>query len=93
MSRRLQNWLKLSAWAVALWFFFAVLTPRLVALFPAWQRYYAVQEEYNLDSGALYYTNVPITQEAENAMRAAVRRGMEDRRRAAEAPDLQDQIQ
>lgn len=81
MSRTVQNWLKLCAWAVALWFFFAVLTPRLVALFPAWQRYYAVQEKYNLDSGALYYTNVPVTQEAEMAMRAAVREGMAERRK------------
>lgn len=83
MSRTLQNWLKLFAWAVALWFFFAVITPRLVALFPAWQRYYAVQEKYNLDSGALYYTNVPVTQEAEEAMRAAVHEGMEERRATA----------
>lgn len=92
MSRTLQNWLKLSAWAVALWFFFAVITPRLVALFPAWQRCYAVQETYNLDSGALYYTNVPITQEAEETMRAAVRRGMEERRRAAGAAGMQGRI-
>ncbi len=92
MSRTLQNRLKLFAWAVALWFFFAVLTPRLVALSPAWQRYYAVQEQYDLDSGALYYTNVPITQEAETAIRAAVRQGMEDRRMAAGAAGMPDQI-
>lgn len=79
----MRNWLTLLAWSVGLWFFFAVLTPRLVALFPAWQRYYAVQEQYNLDSGALYYTNVPVTLKAEETMRAAVREGMEERRRAA----------
>ena len=64
----------------ALWFFFAVLSPRLTALSPTWRRFYAVQEEYGLHSGAVYYTDVPVTQEAEAHVREAVRRGMAERR-------------
>ena len=40
-----------------------------MALSPAWQHYDRVQEENGLDSGALYYTNVPVVQSAEEAMK------------------------
>ena len=72
--------LYLGLWVFGLWFFFAVLTPRLEALCPAWQRFIAAQDEYGLHSGAVYYTDVPITQEAEAHVREAVRKGMEERR-------------
>lgn len=70
----------LSAWAVGLWLFFAILTPALENHIPAWKRYNQIQEEQGLDSGALYYSNVPQTQEAEEATRAAVKAGMTERR-------------
>lgn len=70
--------LQLGVWILGLWFFFAVLTPRIEALSPSWQAYNATQEKYDLDSGALYYTNVPVTQEAEMHVREAVRKGMKD---------------
>lgn len=69
-------------WAVGLWFFFAVLTPVMEDHIPAWKRYNQIQEEQNLDSGALYYSNVPQTQEAEENTRRAVREGMAARREA-----------
>lgn len=62
-----------------LWIFFAVAGPWLFSLSPAWQRYDAVQEEYNIHSGAIYYTDVPVTQESEEATRKAVREGMATR--------------
>lgn len=74
--------LKLAAWAVGLWSFFAIFTPFLEDRIPAWKRYNQIQEEQGLDSGALYYTNVPQTQEAEEKTRAAVKAGMEARRQA-----------
>ncbi|WP_298032150.1 hypothetical protein [uncultured Desulfovibrio sp.] len=83
MSPVVRNLLKMGGLAVALWFFFAILTPRLVTLSSAWQRYDAAQEQYGLDSGALYYSNVPATQEAEDAVRRAVREGMRQRRMMA----------
>ena len=72
--------LQLGGWILALWFFFAVATPWLTSLSPAWQRFDDVQEKYDLNSGALYYTDVPITQDAEDAVRKAVREGMKARR-------------
>ena len=36
-----------------------------------------------LDSGALYYTNVPVVQSAEEAMKHAVKAGMAERRELA----------
>lgn len=72
----------LGLWAIGLWFFFAILTPIMEDRIPAWKRYNQIQEEQNLDSGALYYSNVPQTQEAEENSRRAVREGMAARREA-----------
>lgn len=83
MNDGILKWGKLVLWGVGLWVFFAVITPRLVALSPAWQHYDRVQEENDLDSGALYYTNVPVVQSAAEAMQQAVRAGMADRRELA----------
>lgn len=63
-----------------LWLFFAVIGPFFEARIPAWHRYNQIQEEQNLDSGALYYSNVPQTQEAEERMRNAVKEAMQERR-------------
>ena len=73
---------KLGSWILGLWFFFAVVTPRLVALSPAWQHYDAVQEEFGLNSGDFYYSNVPVTQSSEEHVRWAVREGMLERQQA-----------
>ena len=80
MNDRIFKMGKLVLWGVGLWVFFAVITPRLVALSPAWHHYDRVQEENGLDSGALYYTNVPVVQSAEEAMKHAVKAGMAERR-------------
>lgn len=80
MHMTLRNILILCLWALGLWFFFAVFTPFLEDRIPAWKNYNKVQEEQDLDSGALYYTNVPQTQEAEEATRRAVKEGMALRR-------------
>lgn len=74
------KFVKLGCWIAGLWFFFAVLTPLVYDRFPAWQRYYQVQEENDLHSGALYYCDVPVTLESELHVREAVRAGMEMRR-------------
>lgn len=70
---------RLCCWIGGLWLFFVVLGPWLFSLSPAWQRYDAVQEEHNIHSGAIYYSDVPVTQEAEEATRKAVREGMDTR--------------
>lgn len=63
-----------------IWLFFGLLEAGLAALCPAWQRFNALQEEHGLNSGALFYTDVPVSQEAEEAMREAVRKAMSARR-------------
>lgn len=85
MSHLCKGLLWIAVWATGLWFFFAILTPILEDHIPAWKRYNRIQEEQNLDSGALYYSNVPQTQEAEETTRRAVREGMAERRRTLEA--------
>lgn len=82
---RWRPWLQLAGWAVSLWVFFGFIGPRLVTLSPSWQRYCQVQEEQGLDSGALYYTDVPVSLESERANRAAVMKALA-RRRAGTAP-------
>lgn len=73
-----------------LWFFFFVFTPFIEPKIPAWHRYNQIQEEQNLDSGALYYTNVPQTQDAEAAMREAMEKAMRIRRENALQKKLED---
>ncbi len=80
MTRTLKGVFWLAIWCVGLWFFFWVFTPILENQIPAWKRYNQIQEEQGLDSGALYYTNVPQTQEAEARTRAAVTAGMAERK-------------
>lgn len=65
--------------ALALWAFFALFTPVLESHIPAWREYNRIQDEQGLDSGALYYSNVPQTQEAEERMRAAIEGAMRER--------------
>ena len=67
---------------LGLWFFFAVITPMLENNIPTWKRYNQIQEEQGLDSGAIYYSDVPQTQEAEMITRKAVEEGMKARRDA-----------
>lgn len=68
-----------------LWLFFAVIGPYITNNIPAWKRYNQIQEEQNLDSGALYYSNVPQTQEAAERTRQAVKEGMRIRREARQS--------
>ena len=70
---------RLCCWIGGLLLFFCVIGPWLFSLSPAWQRYDAVQEEHNIHSGAIYYSDVPVTQESEEATRKAVREGMANR--------------
>lgn len=81
---------KLFCIGFGLWFFFAVFTPFFVSFFPSWQKYNQVQEEMGLDSGALYYSNIPNILDAELHMREAISKGMQDRREKrleAKSPD------
>lgn len=85
----IKNIIKLVVICICLWFFFAILTPVLEDHIPAWKRYNTIQEEQDLNSGALYYSDVPQTQEAEEVTRRAVREGMEERRRGGRKKDTQ----
>ena len=81
---RRNAWLRLVGYALVLWGFFGFVGPRMVSMIPAWQRYCDVQESQGLDSGALYYTDVPVSLECERANRAAVEAAMNRRRAAAQ---------
>lgn len=78
------NWIKklfrLTCICLALWFFFFVFTPFIEPKIPAWHRFNQIQEEQNLNSGAIYYSDVPQTQAAEEAMREAIAKAMQTRR-------------
>ncbi len=87
---RSKGLIKLFIWVVGLWFFFAIFTPILENHIPAWKRYNQIQEEQNLDSGALYYTNVPQIQEAEEQTRRAVKEGMAIRRESFKKAEKKD---
>ena len=92
MSPVMRPIFRLCCWIGGLLLFFCVVGPWLFSLSPAWQRFDAVQEEYGIHSGAIFYSDVPVTQDAAAAMQRAVREGMAKRmqrrleeRKAAEA--------
>lgn len=78
-EKNMRGLIKLALWIIGLWFFFAVFTPMVEPLIPAWHKYNQLQEAQNHDSGALYYTNVPVTSDAEAHLRQAVKEGMQER--------------
>ncbi|MCR5258256.1 MAG: hypothetical protein K6E40_08880 [Desulfovibrio sp.] len=75
------RWLALAGLTAGAYVFFNFVSPCLFSLFPAWQRFVDVQDEIGVASGALYYTDVAVTQDAEAHVREAVRLGMEERAR------------
>lgn len=87
LEKIMRGWIRLALWAVGLWFFFAILTPAIEPLIPAWHKYNQLQEAQGHDSGALYYTNVPFTQDAETITRQAVEDGMRERAKARKNKD------
>lgn len=66
------KFIKLIACSFLLYFFFAHFTPFIVQFFPNWQAYVEAADEYGIEPGALYYTDVPVVLDAEHASREAV---------------------
>ncbi|MBQ4567216.1 MAG: hypothetical protein IJA79_03705 [Desulfovibrio sp.] len=81
----MQKVLVMVFWLVGLGAFFLVGSPYMDKLFPDWARFNEIQEVHGVDNAHLYYTDLPIIQDAEAASRAAVREGMQARREAAAA--------
>ena len=70
-------------WILGLCTFFGFISPTVIdRIVPGWERLDKIQEEHGLDNALLYYTDLPIIQEAEEATRRAVRQGMQARREA-----------
>ena len=69
----LRRLLRLAACLLAIWLFLWVLTPIIVARIPALAHYGDVALENDIQPGALYYTDVPVTPDAERNNRDTVR--------------------
>ncbi len=78
----MSRWFKFLALSLGLFLFFNYLSPFLFSLSNSWQRFIQVQDEIGVTSGALYYTDVPVTQDAEAHVREAVQLGMAERAKA-----------
>lgn len=74
-------WLRFFGISLALFVFFTYISPLLISLSPSWQRFVDVQDEIGVTSGALYYTDVAVTQDSEAHIREAVREGMNERKK------------
>lgn len=71
--------LKLLSIFAAIWIVLAFILPALLEHVPAWRTYVSGLEEHNIESGALYYSDVPVTPAAEEHLREAVKAGMDAR--------------
>ncbi len=84
---RIHAWLKLTGLVLAFFVFFNYVSPLLFSLSSSWQRFVDVQDEIGVSSGALYYTDVAVTQDSEAHVREAVSLGMQERaQKAAQKP-------
>ena len=63
----------LALWLLVIWAVLWGLTPVLVAHIPALAKYGDVALEHNIQPGALYYTDVPVSADAEQNNRDTVR--------------------
>ncbi|WP_034637413.1 hypothetical protein [Desulfovibrio cuneatus] len=63
---------RLALIAVALYLFFGVISPRIVALSPALTHYGEVQSLYGLHSASVYYTDQPTLASTLTQVRRAV---------------------
>ena len=78
-ASKINPWFKFILISLGLIFFFNVVSPFLFNLSESWQRFINVQDDTGATSGALYYSDVPITQDAEAHIRKAVEAGMLER--------------
>ena len=80
-SSKTAGWIKLVVYSVCIWLVAGVLLPWVYDVVPALRYSRDVQQKYNIEAGAIYYTDVPISLESEMASREAVQRAIA--RRAA----------
>jgi hypothetical protein len=73
-AHRLQGLGRFFVIDAALLLFFGVISPFLVSISPDLQLYGELQDLYEIHSGAFYYTDLKTQQEAQDAVRYAVRR-------------------
>lgn len=71
-STPLKGLCRLAFFAGALYLFFGVLSPRIVALSPALTHYGEVQSLYGLHSASVYYTDQPTLAATLTQVRRAV---------------------
>ncbi|MDE7065968.1 MAG: hypothetical protein K2O70_10985 [Desulfovibrionaceae bacterium] len=64
---------RLACGIAAIWLFFWVITPIIVRHCPPLAHYGAVAQENDIQPGAMYYNDVPVTVEAERNNRDTVR--------------------
>ncbi len=67
---------KLCTYSFMLYLFFAYVGPQLISFFPTWQALNNALEENNVEGGALFYTEIPFIEEAEQNVRNGVEKGM-----------------
>ncbi len=89
---KLKAWLQLISVCIGCIIFLGFIAPRFIALFPTWVAFNKVQEEHNIESGALYYYHVPIIWDAEAAVKAGVKKGMELRRERLEREEKEKEL-
>ncbi len=72
-SHPLYGWCKLAIGVFCIWFVIWQVTPILVAAIPALAHYGQVAKDNDIMPGVLYYTDVPVSVEAEQNNRDTVR--------------------
>lgn len=55
--------------SIFFWFFSCVFTPWWISYSPEHQRFLKALDDYDIPIGALYYTDVPISEDAERHVR------------------------
>lgn len=74
-------WLRLVVYSALSWFVLGIAIPWVYDVVPVMRYSRDQQQKYGIEAGAIYYTDVPVTLDAEMASRKAVQEAIA--RRAA----------
>ena len=70
---RLRGFLQLGMAVAVIWFITVYAAPALINAVPMWKSMGEVSERLDINAGSIFYTDVPISGEAEVHMRSTIR--------------------
>ncbi len=81
-SSKSARWLRLIFGGAAVWLVLGIFIPWVYSTVPALRHSCEEQDRYDIEAGAIYYSDVPVTMDSEMACRNAVQEALAKRARS-----------